>query len=162
MAINFPDAPVADQIHTVGAISWKFDGTKWIVGGSASARYLIGCFVPGLMTASQQLLEHRVSKAITIPANFGAYLGHTSVARGTANATGAVNVDVLKATAGTPGTFSSIGTIAVAAGAMVATFTTIGGTTIGWAQGDTLALVAPASPDATFVNFACTLVGYET
>jgi hypothetical protein len=30
MAINFPDTPTLNQIHTVGAASWKWDSAKWI------------------------------------------------------------------------------------------------------------------------------------
>ena len=36
------------------------------------------------------------------------------------------------------------------------------GAAVTFAQGDTLALVGPASPDATFVNFSASLVAYET
>ena len=36
--INFPDSPTAGQIHTVGAASWTWDGTKWTAtSGSGSA-----------------------------------------------------------------------------------------------------------------------------
>jgi hypothetical protein len=45
---------------------------------------------------------------------------------------------------------------------MVATFATSGGAAITFAQGDSISLVAPATPDTTFANFAATLVGYET
>jgi len=35
--INFPDSPTAGQIHTVGAASWTWDGTKWTAtSGSGS------------------------------------------------------------------------------------------------------------------------------
>jgi hypothetical protein len=135
------------------------------LGGSWAGyrpRYIMSCFVPGVLTSSQYLLLHRVSKAVTFPANFGSYLGHTSQARGTANATASAVIDVQKATSAAPGTFSSVGTITIAAGAMVGTFASSGGAAIGFAQGDSLAMLAPASADATFANFAATLVGYET
>jgi hypothetical protein len=45
---------------------------------------------------------------------------------------------------------------------MVATFASSGGAAVSFAQGDTLALLAPTTPDVTFTNFAATLVGYET
>lgn len=35
--LNFPDAPTVNQIFTSGAISWKWDGTKWVVSGNAVA-----------------------------------------------------------------------------------------------------------------------------
>lgn len=159
--INFPDSPTVGQVFTSGAASWSWDGTKWAAGGS-NARYIVACFVPGLMTASQILLDHRVSKAVTFPANFGGYLGHTSEARGSANATASTAIDVQRATSAAPGTFTSVGTITIAAGAMVGTFASSGGAAVSFAQGDTLALIAPATPDATFAGLAATLVGYET
>ena len=125
-------------------------------------RYIVSCFVPGVPTASQLLLLQRLSKGITIPANFGAYLGHTSMARGTVNATASTAIDVRKATSAAPGTFSSVGTITIAAGAMVGTFASSGGTAITFAQGDSIELLAPATPDATFRDVAVSLVGYET
>ena len=67
-----------------------------------------------------------------------------------------------KATAAAPGTFSGVGTITIAAGALVGTFATSGGADMTFAQGDSLSLVGPASPDATFAGFSATLVGYET
>ena len=123
MSLDFPSSPAVDQIFSSGGLSWKFDGTKWVVSGAAAAgKYIIGCFVPGTPTASQQLLLHRVTKAITIPANFGAANGHASMARGTVNATASTAIDVRKATSAAPGTFSSVGTITIACGGMVATF----------------------------------------
>lgn len=125
-------------------------------------RYIIGCFVPGVPTASQILLLQRLSKAITVPANFGAYLGHASMARGTVNATASTAIDVRKATSAAPGSFSSVGTVTIAAGAMVATFASSGGTAITFAQGDSIELLAPGTPDATFANFSASLVAFET
>lgn len=126
------------------------------------ARYILGCFVPGTMTASQMLLLHRFSKAVTIPANFGAYLGHLSEARGTVNATASTVITVQQSLSGTPATFTNVGTITIAGGSMVGTFASSGGTAISFAQGDALALVGPATADTTFANLAATLVGYET
>lgn len=126
-------------------------------------KYVVATFVPGLMTASQLLLLHPCTKAITLPANLGAYLGHATAARGTVNATGSTTVIVQKAVVASPGTFTNVGTIVVSASAMVATtFTTTSGAAVTFAQGDTLALVAPASPDATLVNFSASVVAYET
>jgi hypothetical protein len=107
-------------------------------------------------------LLHTFTKGVTIPANFGAYLGHTSEARGFAAATGSVAIDVQRALAASPGTFASVGTITIAAAALVATFATASGIPVVFAQGDTLALIAPAVADSTFAGFAATLVGYET
>lgn len=134
------------------------------IGGTWTAqrpRYITGCFVPGTLTSSQLLLVHNFTKAVTIPANFGAYLGHISRARGTVAATSSVAIDVQRSAAASPGTFASVGTITFAASAFAATFSSAGGADIAFALGDALALIAPSSADATFANFAATLVGYE-
>jgi len=159
--IDFPASPATGQIFTSGGTSWKFDSVKWLAQG-AGARYVVACFVPGVPTASQLLLEHRVSKAIEIPANFGAALGHASQARGTVAATASTTIVVRKATSAAPGTFSDVGTIVIAAAALVGTFATSGGAAVSFAAGDTLALVAPATPDTTFANFAATLAAVES
>jgi hypothetical protein len=135
------------------------------VGGMWTAqrpRYIVGAFVPGVLSASQMLLMHTVSKAVTFPANFGSYLGHASQARGSAAATGSTVIAVQQATAAAPGTFTGVGTITFAAAALVGTFASSGGAAVSFAAGDTLALVAPASADATFSGFAATLAGMET
>jgi hypothetical protein len=148
---TLPSGTTHDQLVYVSG-AWTAQRPRWIAS----------CFVPGIMTASQYLLLQRLSKAVTIPANFGTYLGHVSEARGTANATGSTAIDVQRALSATPGTFASIGTITIAAGAMVGTFASSGGAAISFAQGDAVALVGPATADATFSNFAATLVGYES
>lgn len=162
MSLDFPASPSVGQAYTSGALSWVWDGAKW-TASPMRARWIVGCFVPGLLTASQLLLLQRLSKAVTFPANFDLYLGHLSEARGTVAATGSVTIAVQKATAAAPGTFTNVGTIVVAAGSMVAaTFTTTGGAAVSFAAGDSLSLVAPASADATFRDLAVTLVGYES
>lgn len=126
------------------------------------AKYNIGIFVPGVMTASQKLVYHRFSKAVTIPANFGAYLGHASEAGGSANATASTVINIDKAASASPNTFSNVGTITIGAGGVTPTFATSGGTAVTFAQGDVLRAVGPASADATFADFYATLVGFET
>jgi len=160
--IDFPASPTLNQIYQpiAGGPAWRWDGSKWLAQG-AGARYVIACFVPGVLTASQLLLEHRVSKDITVPANFGSVLGHASQARGTVAATASTTIVVRKATAAAPGAFSDVGTIVIAAAALTGTFTTSGGAAVSFAAGDTLALVAPATPDTTFANFAATLAASE-
>ena len=35
MAINFPDSPSLNEVHTVNGVDWKWDGTTWKgVGGT--------------------------------------------------------------------------------------------------------------------------------
>jgi hypothetical protein len=125
-------------------------------------RYVVACYVPGLMTASQNLLHHRFSKAVTIPANAGAYLGHASEAAGSVTATGLTVVTLAKAISPSPTSFSDVGTITFAAGAAVGTFATSGGAAVTFAQGDILRVRGPGTPDATLADFMMTLVGFET
>jgi len=37
--INFPDSPAVNDVYTTGTppLSWKWDGTKWVVSGAAAA-----------------------------------------------------------------------------------------------------------------------------
>lgn len=137
-----------------------YNGTDWV---AQRPRYNIGfSFVGGVLTASQLIGLHRATKAIRIPANFGAFAGHASQAGATANATGSTVISVARAVAATPNTFTQIGTITFAAGGVVATFATTGGTAISIAQGDVIRLTGPATPDSTLANFYCTIVSQET
>jgi len=112
--------------------------------------------------ASQVIGAHRFACAVTIPANFGAYLARSSRGGGSVNATASTVFNVDKAAAATPNTFANVGTITFAAGTVTATFASSGGTAISFAANDVIRIVAPASADATFVGFYCTLVGSET
>lgn len=148
------------QVFNGHRSSWIWDGVKWDVA-SAHPRYIVACFVPDKLTASQSLLLHRFSKAVTFPIDFGDYLGHSSEARGGLITTGAVTVNIRQATEAAPGVFSTVGTIMFAAGALLATLST-SGVPLNFAEGDTLALVGPLVPDTTFGDFAANLVGFET
>ena len=33
MAINFPDSPSVNDLHTVSGVTWKWDGTTWLAQG---------------------------------------------------------------------------------------------------------------------------------
>lgn len=124
---------------------------------NGTSPYVIGCYVPGVPAASQILLNHRISKPITIPANFGTFDGYTSHARCNAAPTAPVTISIQRATAAAPGTFTEVATIVFSASAVVGTFSSPGLT---FAAGDTLALVAPATADSSFAGFAATLAGY--
>lgn len=128
-------------------------------GGAGSTKYVVGCYVPGLLTASQSLLYHRFTKAITIPANLGAYSGHTTVAGGGVAATGSTAIVLQKATAAAPTSFSTVATITVAAASATGTMSTQAA--ISFAQGDVLRVQAPGTADATFADFHMSLVGNE-
>lgn len=125
-------------------------------------KYIVGASMSGVLTASQQLLYHRFATAVTIPANFGDYLGYSSQAGGSANATASTVVNADKAATATPTTFSNIGTITIGAGSITPTLATAAGAAIAFAKGDVIRLMGPASADATFAGFYATIVGYET
>jgi len=145
-------APQPQDTLVYNDSSGKFENVR--------AKYVVGAYVPGTMTgASQNLLFHRFSKAVTLPNNLGAYLGHTSEAGGATAATGSTAITLAKAVAGAPTTFSTVATITIAAGSVTGSMSTQAAIT--FAQGDILRVQGPASPDATFSDFQLTLVGYE-
>lgn len=37
MALSFPFTPTVGDIHTAGALSWRWDGVKWVSDGGASS-----------------------------------------------------------------------------------------------------------------------------
>jgi hypothetical protein len=113
-------------------------------------------------TASQVLGAHAFACAVTIPANFGAYLGRQSRAGGSVNATGSTVFSVEKAAASTPNTFAQVGTITFAGGTVTPTFASSAGDPISFDADDRLRIVAPATPDATFAGFYATFAGFET
>lgn len=133
--------------------SWSNQRPKYLIGFS---------FTGGLLANNQLLGLHQVAKAITIPANFGAYLGLASQASGTANATGSPVINVNKLAGGATGSSSSIGTITIGAGSVTPSFATTSGTAKSLSQGDVVEVIGPSSADASFANFLCTIVAYET
>jgi len=147
---------------------WFDDGTsaQWVVANSAIAaapKYNIGfSFTGGVLANSQLLGMHRVSKAITIPANFGGHEGHVSQAGATAAATANTVISVDRALSASPNTFTQVGMITITAGGIAPTFATSGGAAISLAQGDVLRLVGPSSADTTLANFYATIVAQET
>jgi hypothetical protein len=122
--------------------------------------YIVGAFIPSAPTANQVLLHHPMGRAVTIPANFAAHAGYASRARVRVAAAASYTILVQRATAAAPSTFSNVGTIVFAAGAFVGTFST-SGVDVAFAAGDTLALVAPATVDASLAGFSSTLVARE-
>jgi hypothetical protein len=146
-------SPHAQDTLSYNTSSGKFENVR--------PRYNVGAYVLGTMTgANQNLLFHRFSKAVTLPANLGAYLGHASEAGGATPATGSTVITLARAVAATPTTFATIATVTIAAGSVNGTFSVQGA--ISCAQGDVLRIRGPAAPDATFSDFHLTLVGYET
>ena len=148
----------AGQVLMVDAITSLPTWSSPFITGS----YIIACSVPSTMAASQTLLLHKFAKAVTTPADFSSYGGHSSEAGAGTAAAATTVITVSKALAASPTAFSTVGSITFAAGAATATFQTVGHVDITWAQGDVLALIAPASPDSDLADFYSTLVGFET
>lgn len=125
-------------------------------------KYPLGISAPsGPYTNSQAIFHHKFATDITLPANFGAYLGQSSKAGGTANATGSTVFNVDKAPAATPNTFSNIGTLTVGAAGVTVTPATSGGAAIDFDEDDVIRIVGPASADATFAGLYATLITQE-
>lgn len=137
-------------------------GVAFSTGAKVEARFTAGAansmvpvvqpfdataYYPGVPTASAKVLRVPVARAISFPANFSGSYGVASVA-----ATGSTAFDVQK-------NGSSIGTITFAAAASTATFTTAGGAAQSLAAGDVLAIIAPATPDATLADVGFVLAG---
>lgn len=104
-------------------------------------------FYPGVPSASAIIMRIPTARAVSFAANFAGSYGVASVA-----ATGSTVFDVTK-------NGSSIGSITFAAAATTATFTTSGGSAQTLAAGDVLAIIAPATPDATLANVGFALAG---
>jgi hypothetical protein len=145
-------SPAAQDTLSYNTSSGRFENVR--------ARYHLGAYVPGLMAASQNLLFHRFSKAVTIPANFGAYLGHISEAGAGSAASASTVITIAKAQTGTPTTFVNVASITFAVGAVLGTFSPQGALT--FAQGDLIRLRGPATADTTLSDFTVTMMGFET
>lgn len=127
---------------------------QYLTQTEADARYLqsvgaqpfdLTAFYPGVPTASAIVTRVPVARAVSFPAGLAGSIGLASAA-----ATGSTVFDVQKNGA-------SVGTITFAAGAASATFTAA--SQIALAAGDTIAVIAPASPDATLSNVGLVLAG---
>lgn len=152
--------------HTSGA---SFDDTDTDGDGNLlyrkrfpldAERYAFSFDVPGPMPANLEL-HHDFLADATIPADFGAYLGRLTQIRGAATATSLITVPVAKAPLSTPTVFSDVGSITIGAGLAIGSGST-SSVPLQFAQGDTIRLKFPASPDATFLSFRATIVGFET
>jgi hypothetical protein len=101
-----------------------------------SAVYQLGCFLAGMPAASQMVGVWAFLYAWTLPANAAGSSGKCGT-----NPTSSATYNIKK-------NGSTVGTVAISTGG-VFTFATTGGTSVSFAAGDTLTLVAPSSPDAT-------------
>lgn len=103
-------------------------------------------FYPGIPTNSAKVLRVPVARAVTFADDFAGSYGTASAA-----ATASAAFDILK-------NGSSVGTMTFALGATTATFVTAAGTVV-LAAGDTIAITAPASADATLADIGIVLAG---
>jgi hypothetical protein len=101
-----------------------------------SAVYQLGSFLAGLPAAAQIVGAWAFLYAWTLPAN-----GAGSTGKCGTNPTASATYSIKK-------NGSAVGTVAISTGGAF-TFATTGGVAVNFAAGDTLTLVAPASPDAT-------------
>jgi hypothetical protein len=128
----------------------------------AGQLYAISCFVPGVLAGSQTLLMHKFAEAVTTPADFGAFEGLSSTAGSSAGATASAVIDIAKADAASPASFTTVGSITFAPGDLFGTFATVSGAEISWQQDDVLRAQGPVVPDATLSDFTATFVGHKT
>jgi hypothetical protein len=177
MALDFPNSPLTGQVFTGGGGAWLWDGTKWISAvaqlppgadgdqlvfqgtewTAQRPRYVVSCYVPGLLVANQFLLFHRFPKSVTFAANFSGYLGLLSEA---ASGTAATATTVLTIARAAPTSFVDVGTVQFNAGSSVASFASAA--PIVFAQGDIMRIRAPGAADATLSDVFLTIVGFET
>ncbi len=98
--------------------------------------------------ASETMGMHYLTSDVNFPANWGAASGFFR-----APATATFTATIVNQLA------SSLGTMVVASGQRVPTFTTPGGATLSLTAGETIIFIGPASPDATLADGAWTLPG---
>lgn len=138
-------------------------GSTGATGATGTVPYTIAVYVPGTLAASHVMLFHEFPAPITFPANFGAAaVGGASKAASLINSTGTISALVSKCPAASNptsgGNFVNVGTITFAAG-HAGSFSSSGGTTVAFATGDFMKILASASPDATLSDVMITLVG---
>lgn len=107
----------------------------------------VHAFYPGIPTASAKVVRIPVARAVGFVANFAGSYGKASAA-----ATASTAFDIQK-------NGSSIGTITFALGATTATFVSAAGAAQSLVAGDVLAIISPATPDATLADPGFVLAG---
>lgn len=183
MALDFPTSPAPGTIFQGGGGAWLWDGTKWISAvagvppGNADydtlvwlgsewtvqrPRYVVSCYVPGKLTADQNLLFHRFAANATFPAEFGSYLLWVSTIGCSVAATADATFDIAKAPAGSAGSFANVGVAQLYAGALFGAFGTVGDAPVVFGDHDIMRIRAPSTPDATLSDVFLTLVGFQT
>jgi hypothetical protein len=130
------------SIANTKAVSVSFKGTT-----PSTWPFDVQTFYPGIPTASAKIYRGKLARAVTFAANFSG-----SQFTATANATASTVFDIQK-------NGSSVGSCTIAAGGTTPTFATSGGTSVSFAAGDVLAIIAPGTADLTLTDPAITLAG---
>lgn len=123
--------------------TYVFDGSAWI---RETQPVDMGTFIAGTPAGSETVLRYVFTRATTFADELAGSHGSAGVA-----ATAVTTFSVKK-------NGSDVGTVAFGVGGSIATFTTTG-TTVSFASGDVLSIVAPATPDATLADISITLTG---
>lgn len=138
-----------------------YSGGIWVNGRDP---YVIAGFVPGTLSGSQVLVAHKFAQAVTFQANFAtSKSGGASGASALTLPAGSVALTVQKCVAGSDpsvaGNWTTVGSIAFAAGGHSGTFASSGGAAVSFASGDKIQILNQSSADTTFGNIALTLAG---
>lgn len=147
----------AEVVHVVQGGNSRQTTLDDIIGLAPDAvlpGYIIPISMVGTATAGEVLSPHAVGRAFTIPANFGG--GALEVLKG-ANPAATADVIIEKST-DSGATWSTVGTISISTSGTV-TATTVAGAAIAFSKGHGFRTKAPASADATFANWAFTIIG---
>lgn len=182
--VDFPSSPTPGTIFQGGGGAWLWDGSKWVsavtgappgnadydrlvwLGGEWTVQrspYLVACYVPGILTSSQNLLYHRFAKSVTFNAHMGNYLLLTSQAACSIAPTAAdVTIDIAKAPSASPALFANVASVVFHAGMLIGSFSTVASAPVAFFEGDIMRIRAPTTADATLADVFLTLVGHET
>lgn len=149
------------DVSSFGAVSRDilyFNGSnsQWM---RTRQKYNIGCYSPGTMTPNQNLLFHRFSVPVTIPANFAAFFAHAVQAGSSTLPTNSTTITFARATDVNPRTFTDVASVTFTSGGLI---NWSAQAAINFGYGDVLRVRGPATPDPTFADFYLTLVGFET
>lgn len=123
--------------------AYYWTGSAW---ATQPAPVDIGTYVAGAPSANEVLLKYVFTRAVTFADEFAGSRAHAGTA-----AT-ASTVFIVKKNG------SSVGTVTFSASGTTGAFVTTG-TTVSFAAGDYLELVAPSSPDSTLANISFSFAG---
>jgi hypothetical protein len=159
---------------------WYLDGSTGLVYSKASGSwtmqanlqgsmpYIVGSFsgTAPLSVSNQVILGHRFSANVLYPINFGAITPGPQSEGGcftNANTGLVINIDKCPSASDptSGGSWTTIGTMTVAASGHTVTFSTTGGTTQAYSLGDYMRWIV-STPDTTATNFFASLAAVRT